>query len=174
MKDCFFHFIDFKGPLPTNTRNAYMLTIVDEYSRFPFIFPCPDMKTTTVMTCLDKLFSFCGFPSYIHSDRGASFVSQELKQYLLSKGIASSHSTPYHPEGNSQVERYNGIIWKTIRLLLKSRNLPEKCWEEVLSQALHSIRSLLCTATNSTPHERFFKFHSPPPSDSIIQKGKML
>ena len=24
--------------------------------------------------------------------------------------------------------------------------------------ALHPIRSLLCTATNETPHERFFKF----------------
>ena len=31
-------------------------------------------------------------------------------------------------------------------------------WESVLSQALHSIRSLLCTTTNSTPRERFFGF----------------
>lgn len=29
-------------------------------------------------------------------------------------------------------------------------------WEEVLQPALHSIRSLLCTATNATPHERLF------------------
>ena len=28
--------VDFKGPLPSNTRNKYMLTLVDEYSRFPF------------------------------------------------------------------------------------------------------------------------------------------
>ena len=28
----------------------------------------------------------------------------------------------------------------------------------VLPDALHSIRSLLCTATNATPHERMFKF----------------
>ena len=26
--------IDFKGPVPTSTRNKYILTIVDEYSRF--------------------------------------------------------------------------------------------------------------------------------------------
>jgi hypothetical protein len=30
--------IDFKGPLPTATRNAYILAVVDEYSRFPFAF----------------------------------------------------------------------------------------------------------------------------------------
>ena len=32
-------------------------------------------------------------------------------------------------------------------------------WEEVLPDALHSIRSLLCTTTNSTPHDRLFKFN---------------
>ena len=31
-------------------------------------------------------------------------------------------------------------------------------WEEVLPDALHSIRSLLCTATNATPHERIFSY----------------
>ena len=44
-------------------------------------------------------------------------------------------------------------------LSLKSNNLPISHWENVLPQALHSIRSLLCTATNSTPHERFFTFN---------------
>ena len=31
-------------------------------------------------------------------------------------------------------------------------------WETVLPNALHSIRSLLCTATNTTPHDRMFNF----------------
>jgi len=60
--------------------------------------------------------------------------------------------------GNSQVERYNGIVWKAIRLGLKSHNLPVSSWENMLLDGLHSIRSLLCPATNSTPHERFFAF----------------
>jgi len=34
--------IDFKGPLPSNNQNKYILTVVDEYSRFPFVFPCRD------------------------------------------------------------------------------------------------------------------------------------
>ena len=33
--------LDFKGPLPSSTKNTYLLTIVDEFSRFPFAFPCP-------------------------------------------------------------------------------------------------------------------------------------
>lgn len=149
--------LDFKGPLPSCSKNKYMLVIVDEYSRFPFVFPCSDVSAETVMTCLTQLFSIFGMPNYIHSDRGASFMSAPVKNFLLQWGIASSRTTPYNPEGNGLVERYNGIIWKTIMLALKTKHLEVKHWEEVLTDALHSVRSLLCTSINCTPHERFFK-----------------
>ena len=150
--------IDFKGPLPSSSRNKYFLTVVDEYSRFPFAIPCPNVATETVIKCLEVLFSLCGMPEFIHSDRGSYFMSEELINYLRSRGIASSRSTPYHPTGNSQVERYNGIVWKSVRLALTSVKLPVEQWERVLPDALHSIRSLLSTATNTTPHDRFFNF----------------
>ena len=117
--------IDFKGPLPTASHNAYILTVVDEYSRFPFAFPCPNMQSSTVIRCLDQIFALCGMPNYIHSDLGTSFLSRELKDYLTKGGIATSKTTPYHPIGNGQVERYNGIIWKAVRRALRSANLPD-------------------------------------------------
>ena len=94
--------IDFKGPLPSSTPNKYFLTIIAEYSRFPFVYPCSNISSQTVIKCLNQLFSLCGTPSYIHSDRGASFLSNEMKEYLSQKGIATSRTTPYHPIGNSQ------------------------------------------------------------------------
>ena len=150
--------IDFKGPLPTESKNRYFLCIIDEFSRYPFCFPCADVSADTVIKCLQKLFSMFGTCSYVHSDRGTALVSRRLKDFLLQKGVATSHSTPYHPQGNSQVERYNGVIWKAVRCALKSRKLPIGRWESVLPEALDSIRSLLCTATNQTPHLRFFTF----------------
>ena len=45
-----------------------------------------------------------------------------------------------------------------MQLSLKFRGLPISQWEKVLPQVLHSVRSLLCTTTNSTPHERFLCF----------------
>ena len=65
--------IDFKGPLRSSSQNTYILTIVDEYSRFPFAFPCPNTTSATVMKCLEKMFVLCSSPSYIHSDCGSSF-----------------------------------------------------------------------------------------------------
>ena len=99
--------IDFKGPLPTNNKNKYFLNVVDEYSRFPFVFPCPDVSTPTVIKCLTSLFSLLGMPAYVHLDRGASFMSQELREFLTSKGVATSRTTSYNPTCNGQVERYN-------------------------------------------------------------------
>ncbi|GFX76955.1 hypothetical protein TNCV_2258181 [Trichonephila clavipes] len=148
--------LDFKGPLPSVSRNHYILTIADEFYRFPFAIPCSDISAKTVILHLKNIFSIFGMPSFIHSDRGSSFMSHELKSFLTSQGIATSRTTPYNPAGNGQVERYNGIIWKTIQLALRSNSMKTEQWEGVIQTALHSIRSLLCTATNATPHERMF------------------
>lgn len=150
--------MDFKGPLPSTDRNQYFLNIVDEYSRFPFVFPCANMTSSTIISCLSQLFSIFGMPAYIHSDRGSSFMSKELQEFLASKGIACSRTTSYNPQGNGQVERFNSTIWKAITMTLKSRCLPVQNWQAVLPDALHSIRSLLCTATNATPHERLLNY----------------
>ena len=150
--------LDFKGPLKSSTRNTFFLTVVDEYSRFPFAFPCTDVSASTVFKYLAHLFSIFGLPGYVHSDRGSGFMSKELRGYLSGLGVATSRTTPYNPRGNGQCERYNGIIWKATLLALHTKGLPLEQWECVFLDALHSIRSLLSTATNVTPHERFLCF----------------
>ena len=150
--------LDFKGPLPSNNKNIYFLQIIDEYSKYPFVYPCSDMKTETVISKLCDLFAIFGMPAYIHSDRGSSFMSKELKAFLMSRGIATSRTTPYNPEGNGLVESSNGTIWRSVTMALRSKGLPQSCWQLVMPDVLHSIRSLLCTSTNQTPHERMFSF----------------
>ena len=112
--------------------------------------------TKSVITCLSHLFSLFGMPAYIHLDCGAGFMSADLKKWLNEKSIATSRTTPYNPKGNGQAERYNGIIWKAVTMTIKTQNLATKYWEHVLPDVLHSIRTLLCKATNCTPHERMF------------------
>ena len=78
--------MDFKGLLPSQSRNKYILTVIDEFSRFPFALPCSNMTTGTVIQCLVQLFSNFGISAYIHTDRGTSFMSEELKEFLLKNG----------------------------------------------------------------------------------------
>ena len=41
----------------------------------------------------------------------------------------------------------------------KFKDKSEERWEDVLPESLHAIRSLVCLATNETPHDRMFKFN---------------
>ena len=42
---------------------------------------------------------------------------------------------------------------------LRNLNLSKPSWETVFLQFLHAVRSLLCTTTIATSHERFLNFH---------------
>ena len=84
--------------------------MVDKYSRFPFAIPYQDVKTVFVYKALCQFFSVFGIRAYIHSDRGAAFMSWDLKKYLHEKGVATSCTTRYNLQGNGLVERYNGTI----------------------------------------------------------------
>ena len=84
--------LDFKGPLKSSTRNTFFLTVVDEYSRFPFVFPCTDVSASTVIKYLAHLFSIFGLPGYVHSDWGSGFMSKELQGYLSGLGVATSRT----------------------------------------------------------------------------------
>ena len=60
--------IYFKGPLATNNGKKYFLIVVDEYSRFPFVFPCLDVSTNTVSKCLTSLFSLRLIKAWVKND----------------------------------------------------------------------------------------------------------
>ena len=138
-------------------KSSYVFVVTDEFSRFPFAFPCRDVSAKTVTQCLTQLFCLFGMPGYVHSDRGSACMSSELRKFLLSRNMATSRTTPYHPEGNSQCERRNSTLWKTVKLMLRLETF-KKSSGIILPDTLHARRSLLCAATNQTPHERFLCF----------------
>ena len=93
--------------------------------------PCKGVSAQTVIKCLSRLFSIFDMPTFIPTDRGSGFMSSELKNFLLQKGISTSRTTSYNPAGNGQVEGLNGTLWKTIILALKTKDLltsSKKCY----------------------------------------------
>ena len=134
--------------MPSRTKNKYILTVVDKYSRYPFAFACSNIDFKTVISCLSRIFTLFGACIYVHSDRAKSFMANELVSYLCGMRIATSRTSPYNPKWNGQCEKYDDIIWSAVLLALNNRNLFVSAWDSVLPQVLHPICSLLCTATN--------------------------
>ena len=121
------------------TGNRYILTVVDQFSRFPWAFPTPDQSSETVIDCLTELIAIGGAPQCIHSDQGSAFMSAKVKQFLDDFDITSTQTTPYNPQGNGQCEKFNGIIWKAVRTYMEDNEWSDGLWEEALPHALHSI-----------------------------------
>ena len=54
--------VHFKGPLPRTVKgNKYLLVVVDEFSRFPFAFPCKDTTTASTVNALSSFIQLNGF-----------------------------------------------------------------------------------------------------------------
>lgn len=103
--------LDIIGPLPESDKgNSYILTIIDYATRYPDAMPLPDMKSTTVIEALLEMFSRVGIPEEIVHDQGRSFMSAVMSELCSELQIKEIITTPYHPQANGLIEKFNGTI----------------------------------------------------------------
>ena len=103
-----------------------------------------------LISCLSSLFYLFGPPQNVHSDRGTQFESERFFDFLHSFGVTKSRTTSYHPQGNGEVERMHGTLWKAVTLRLHQARLPMEAWERQLNPALKNLRSLVCRRIGQT------------------------
>ena len=107
--------LDMMGPLPeSDSGNKYTLVMVDQYIKWVEIQPQRDISAeTTAHTAVDQFFIKFGYPLQIHKDQGKNFEGiQEMCKLLW---ITKTHTTPYHPCSDGQVEWYNRLLLQLIR-----------------------------------------------------------
>lgn len=110
--------IDFWTAEQTDKKCVDVLVVTDHFSKLAHAFPCKNQSAKQVARRLwNDFFCVYGFPKRIHSDQGANFESQLIKELLEMAGVQKSHTTPYHPMGNGITERYNRTLGNMIRSL---------------------------------------------------------
>lgn len=88
-----------------------ILVVTDHFTRYAQAYPTKDQKASTVAKVLVKtFFVHYGLPVRIHSDQGRDFESRLVHQLCALLGIKKSPTTPYHPQGDLQPERFNRTL----------------------------------------------------------------
>ncbi|KAI5616885.1 hypothetical protein C0J50_23556 [Silurus asotus] len=142
--------IDFLSMEPDPTGISNVLVVTDHFTRYAQAFPSRNQKAQTVAKILvDKYFLHYGLPARIHSDQGRDFESQLIKELLKMMGIRKSRTTPYHPQGDPQPERFNRTLLSMLGTLSSER---KRQWSKHVGYLVHAYNSTKCDATGYSPY----------------------
>ncbi len=123
---------DIFGPLPVSLKgNAYLLVLVDVGTREIMLEALPSRMADGVAKVIFERIYLRGMaPRLFQSDQAKEFVAAVMKELLSLLGAEFRHSSPYHPQTNTHVERYNKTIATNLSLLLKRQD--QRDWDEYL------------------------------------------
>ncbi|MCG7879549.1 MAG: hypothetical protein JAY78_24875, partial [Candidatus Thiodiazotropha taylori] len=114
------------------------------------------MDTETVANALIEIFSRTGIPKEILSDQGSNFTSALMRELCKLLNIKKLTSTPYHPEANGLVEKFNGTLKKMLSCFVENE---KEDWDKYLPYLLFSYREVPQDTTGFSPFELLYGRH---------------
>lgn len=140
---------------------------MDYATRFPEAFPMKNQDAESVANALIEMFSRVGFPKEILSDQGTNFMSSLISELCKMLKVRKLSTTPYHPQANGLVERFNG----TLKQMLKAYAVVEPLkWDVHLPYVLFAYREVPNESTGFTPFELLYARHVRGPLDILKEQ----
>ena len=143
--------IDIMGPIPmTDNGNQYIMVVTDYFSKWTEAYALEDHCAQSVA---DKLVTefICRFgtPTRIHTDQGREFESKLFASLCDLLDIKKSRTTPYHPQSDGMVERYNLTLQQMLSMFV---NENQDDWDDHLPYLTMAYRSCVQDSTKCTPN----------------------
>ena len=121
----------------------YLSTVLDDFSRFIVAWKlCATMKAKDVTATLDLALATSGLDqmTVVHrprllSDNGASYVAEDLAQWLDRQEMKHVRGAPYHPQTQGKIERWHQTLKN--RILLEHYYLPGDLERQVAAFVAH-------------------------------------
>lgn len=158
--------IDFSFLEPSRDGLEQVLVITDVFSKFTQVIPTRDQRASTVASVLLKEWFYrFGVPARLHSDQGRCFENAIVHQLCALYNIQKTRTTPYHPQGNGQCERFN----RTMHNLLRTLSAEQKTrWPQYLPQLVFSYNTTVHQTTDESPHFLMFGQEPQLPVDFLL------
>ncbi|XP_078797929.1 uncharacterized protein LOC144989406 [Oryzias latipes] len=146
--------MDIVGPLEKSSQgHQYILVVCDYATRYPEAFPLRTITSSAIIHALTELFSRVGIPDEILTDQGTNFCSRLMQQFHRQLGIKSLRTTPYHPETDGLVERFNQTLKRMLRKFVSETG---KDWHRWLPFLLFAYREVPQASTGFSPFELLY------------------
>ena len=146
--------MDIVGPLPRSSSGKRFILVVCNYAtRYPEAIPLRTIDANRIASELVKLFARVGVPEEILTDQGTNFTSQLLQEIYRLLRIKPIRTTPYHPQTDGLVERFNHTLKSMLR---KTASTEGKNWDELLPYLLFAYREVPQASTGFSPFELLY------------------
>nr|XP_016498339.1 PREDICTED: uncharacterized protein LOC107817075 [Nicotiana tabacum] len=155
--------IDVWGPyrIPTHDNKRYFLTLVDDYSKYIWIFLLTT-KADTIVALKNFLAivknQFRTSVKCLRTDNDTKFMNDQVTSLLQNLGILHQSSCVYTPQQNEAVERRHRSILDMARVLRFHAYVPLRFWGECVSTAVYLLNRLpIVLLQGKTPFEALYQ-----------------
>ena len=146
--------MDIVGPLPrSKAGHRYILVLCDYATRYPEAIALHSIDAEHIAEELIKLFSRVGVPKEILTDQGSNFTSQLLAELYRLLGVKGIRTSPYHPQTDGLVERFNQTLKGMLRKTVQDEG---KDWDKMIPYLLFAYREVPQSSTGFSPFELLY------------------
>ena len=147
--------VDILGPMPeTEEGYRYILVAGDYFTRWMEAYAIPNQEAKTIANKLvNELFCRFSPPEQLHSDQGKQFESDLLKEICKLLHVEKTRTTPYHPQCDGLIERFNRTLLSMLATSVKDNPFD---WEKQLPKVCMAYNTSVQSSTGYTPFYLMF------------------
>ena len=155
--------MDYLSLEPSKGNIENVLVITDHFTRYALAYPSKTQTAQATARILwDNFICHYGFPERFISDQGRNFESDLIKELCKIAGVKKVHTTPYHPQGNGQCERFNSTLCNMLGTLSEEEKSD---WKSHLGCMTHAYNCTKHASTTYSPYYLMFGRHPRLPID---------
>jgi hypothetical protein len=139
--------------------NAYVVVMVDSFSRWVTCVPVPDKSALSAARALVQTVGTFGVPLTIRSDGGSEFINATVEAFEALVGAKHHKLTPYLHEGNSLAEKANRAVLENLRNLIFDKRYDlngEHQWSDLLPLAQRILNASFNSSIGCSPAQLVF------------------